>query len=815
MQAIYPSMMRRPLLRNACTLPSVWELLEYSLLHIPTLYPCVDGWMASRIMELERIWDTVTRPEMREEPQKNILVNWSSYFNTQAFSEDMTVSSKSGSNSPDVLSAENTAFLSLLHEVPVTPSAQPLTDLGVRAGQGTRTLSIDRELLIENHKDDRLDVLVAVNRAKERDQGPEYAVFPHDSQLPSLQPVGNEPHIEAEVFTAVVTVSYERIVARLRFVKPTKDQKGHPKGRAKASLRDSLQKAWNAVQSSRQPLQIAGLQQTAEAFLEASKLMLTSLQSFENHRTISGLESLIDEALHWSQPSEFEQLFIALPNSVMDRQTFTALRRNLRKIAQYRIASRDLYRTARKYPILRRALVSQINLGAKAFARQTPAQYQPELDRTLKRILPNHSQISGLARLAGYLKKGKDELRDDFKVKVGRILRESRIHAEVQILAYLEDKCPPLPPRVIRSSKKACFLCNSLFGLQKTYSIPHSHGRLYEGWRVPRMPCLHGLHQRLNHALQLQARNSIQFLFQQRRPIGYPAPYESSAFALSRSETTVNINTIEGRSVDRAVQPAVDTAVEPVSEESTEDTEAKDAKIDADAEAEAEKESSSSQSEVQLPSTLPEPPDYKQSFVLSGENSSVAVVESTSSDSEPLPWREVPLEQGCIYSHKLSSGGESCVYTLGKQLEICVEHFNTSASLRSPHKPLMYEIKWLNPEQAHNLRQHRAVALVDPRALSPGEDTNVSDQKPIYIGKKKETKGKRNYRPVDRTPFLHAHLFMETRVVVFVWLSSEATRATSPALMDIDASLALSIPDIANTEIDNNSTASRRMIQVD
>lgn len=106
----------------------------------------------------------------------------------------MTAGTESGDEAPDIICAENIALLSLLHRVPVRPSIQPIIGVDLRTGRGTRTLAIDRESrlvgalalltnlsddsdcvtaasIIENHKDDRLDVLVSVNRAKVRQGG--------------------------------------------------------------------------------------------------------------------------------------------------------------------------------------------------------------------------------------------------------------------------------------------------------------------------------------------------------------------------------------------------------------------------------------------------------------------------------------------------------------------------------------------------------------------------------------------------------------------------------------------------------------------
>lgn len=60
-----------------------------------------------------------------------------------------------------------------------------------------------------------------------------------------------------------------------------------------------------------------------------------------------------------------------------------------------------------------------------------------------------------------------------------------KVHAEIQLLFFYElhDKFPR--PRVICSSKSACYLCNLFFSLHGVFHIPRSHGRLYDKWTLP------------------------------------------------------------------------------------------------------------------------------------------------------------------------------------------------------------------------------------------------------------------------------------------------------------------------------------------
>lgn len=72
-----------------------------------------------------------------------------------------------------------------------------------------------------------------------------------------------------------------------------------------------------------------------------------------------------------------------------------------------------------------------------------------------------------------------------FHPPVCETLRESKIHADIQVVSYLETHGPKSAPRVVTSSKMACFLCNvPLRQAAKVYTKRY-HGRLYPDWKLP------------------------------------------------------------------------------------------------------------------------------------------------------------------------------------------------------------------------------------------------------------------------------------------------------------------------------------------
>lgn len=60
-----------------------------------------------------------------------------------------------------------------------------------------------------------------------------------------------------------------------------------------------------------------------------------------------------------------------------------------------------------------------------------------------------------------------------------------KVHAEIQLLFFYERNLALLKPRVICSSKSACYLCNVFFEIHGIFFMPRTHGKLYSKWILP------------------------------------------------------------------------------------------------------------------------------------------------------------------------------------------------------------------------------------------------------------------------------------------------------------------------------------------
>ena len=102
-----------------------------------------------------------------------------------------------------------------------------------------------------------------------------------------------------------------------------------------------------------------------------------------------------------------------------------------------------------------------------------------------------------------------------------------------------ELEAPMLPPRVVCSSKDACFLCNVFISMHRKMHTPRCHGRLYPGWRLPFSPKLTETERRFNNMLGTHVRSSLTTLIARRKKTIYPDPNESTLLTLPLSTSTL------------------------------------------------------------------------------------------------------------------------------------------------------------------------------------------------------------------------------------------------------------------------------------
>jgi hypothetical protein len=287
-------------------------------------------------------------------------------------------------------------------------------------------------------------------------------------------------------------------------------------------------------------IKLQGLHSVVKLFTKRAKAVIKLADSWAKHQTTARLRSLVEGISRLRQIRELKQLLDSIPDRYMDPSSRENLLNIVNKVTRYREAARFLYRTAKKFPLVQHMKVILVDLPSDAF-HGVPDQQRspPTLPSTLSHIDTRHGpwDIEHICRL---LKTTEEEASSAFAKQATRILKETKIHAEIQLLFYSELHPSELAPRVVRSSKDACFLCNLFINTHAKMYTSRSHGRIYPGWRLPPIPTSEQRERKFSQELEDYIRNSLETLLVRKEKTIYPYPNESTLSTLQMTESTLS-----------------------------------------------------------------------------------------------------------------------------------------------------------------------------------------------------------------------------------------------------------------------------------
>ncbi|KAJ5588770.1 hypothetical protein N7537_011448 [Penicillium hordei] len=371
----------------------------------------------------------------------------------------------------------------------------------------------------------------------------------------------------------IVQMCSSRIASRLRLT-------GKKWEDSKASIKDILQKATEGTrQILPQKLIQFNLEESLSIFRAESKSVIQSVNAWSNHRVSHRLNDIVEKMYRLNNIHGLQQLLHLIPSGptkVIKEAAFTATLLNIiRKVSRYKEAAQVLHRIAKKFPLVRNIEIQLATLPQEAFDRPHHPTYSPSLPAVLSRLGKINGKQYNISQISRFMKNGKTKNPNyQFSEQTNRILQEAKIHAEIQLIAYCEIQSPPLFPRAIASSKDACFLCHAFIQNHDKMHTSRTHGRLYPGWRLPKLLSFTTLEHRFNEILVDHARQTIRA--RDKGQMGaHPYPNEStllpmlvSASTMSAVQDPVEITTgavsLSGVSPgSRTVETAVSTANPP------------------------------------------------------------------------------------------------------------------------------------------------------------------------------------------------------------------------------------------------------------
>lgn len=230
-----------------------------------------------------------------------------------------------------------------------------------------------------------------------------------------------------------------------------------------------------------------------------------------------------------TRTSEFDvcSLQTALESSpFIDPSLKTYLPLAISKLGRYYCIACDLIDAARssQYTLFRRISVQAMEKPHLDMA--FVADHSAGFDQTLQRVTRSSHQY----RHTGYDPGSVSAAQTKFQSRMTDCATPWKVHAEIQLLLFYEQTRHMVRPRIIGSSKSACYLCNLFIQHHGQFQVPRTHGRLYDRWILPERPInapsangyLRSVVDRLNAALEAKI---IHILNHKR--LQFPHPAES------------------------------------------------------------------------------------------------------------------------------------------------------------------------------------------------------------------------------------------------------------------------------------------------
>ncbi|KAI9768094.1 MAG: hypothetical protein M1840_005128 [Geoglossum simile] len=194
------------------------------------------------------------------------------------------------------------------------------------------------------------------------------------------------------------------------------------------------------------------------------------------------LACILETAHEISSSHDLTALMTSLPNTGKlgpDLKKF--LPGLVQKLGRYIIATRRLLRYARKIRSFRAIQVETIRIDPLV-----PRPIRGDVD--VSQSTSTTDRYLGTPRTTAQLRKRLGEF-PSIQSTINTNLSQGyyKVHAEIQLLCFYSASPPAhrYLPRVICSSKNACFLCNLFVALDGRFHMAQTHGVLYPKWALP------------------------------------------------------------------------------------------------------------------------------------------------------------------------------------------------------------------------------------------------------------------------------------------------------------------------------------------
>lgn len=337
----------------------------------------------------------------------------------------------------------------------------------------------------------------------------------------------------------IIALDEKRILSRLR----SKHAAPSRKTRSKPPLPELLHRAindpsmpsattsgeaWMGIQIQVSPI--------CETFRQLESLPLRS------HDTEALQHCLFDVVGHFAAVDTTNLQAVLAMARKLDPTLKTALPRAVSKLARYREIAADLVNAARGPDGM---LLQRIRIEILQHPPPSTIQSQADYHVALSRI----TNMKNRGYLARYPLTSLPTLETGFQRRIAR-MSDRKVHAEIQLLLYYEQALlpPSQRPRIICSSKDACYMCWHFIRAHGQFHVPSTHGTIYDLWTLPfQVDVTDEARNRIqNAAATLNARMEskiLQTLSQNLR--AFPQPNESTLFLREPYDSTSTIANLQ------------------------------------------------------------------------------------------------------------------------------------------------------------------------------------------------------------------------------------------------------------------------------
>ncbi|KAJ5738759.1 hypothetical protein N7493_001914 [Penicillium malachiteum] len=477
--------------------------------------------------------------------------------------------------SPEIICAESITLNVLLHENPKSPRQKRARGYISAGSRYELPFSTERDLVEtlsflsktidgsdyipavcveQNSSGNSLEVIIAVNKSNPKDGNDilgkvktgfeEIFEILHTADYEDRE---NSRDIEAKVRNSIIEMCSARILDRLRLV-PNK----HKKARDLTDLKERFDKARRGIKRiERQKLQNANLVGTSAQALSKLKDVMQLITKWSKYQVTNSLNEFLAGIWRLNKVKNLSKLLELIPTGkfgvFQDSDVATSLFNMISKLSRYYRNAKVLYLIAKKFPLVRNMQVRLADLPPEAFDRPDRSGYVPNIEDAASLLGIINGRRYQSHEILRYMNLAKDEKPSQrFSKQTRQILKESKIHSEIQLIAYCEIKSTPkLFPRVIASSKDACYLCNAFIKMHGRMHTSRTHGKLYTGWRLPALWQFKDLQRRFNQALLERARKTIAARMKDSHAYLHPPPPCESTLLLPLSILTATASSLE------------------------------------------------------------------------------------------------------------------------------------------------------------------------------------------------------------------------------------------------------------------------------